>query len=376
MRARRLLSALAAAGALLSGLGCSGGGCGCGQPSPSQPGMTVFLASGPAEGFQSLAVAITKVEALGPVGWVAGVQGRSAVDLVALGSGQQSMGSLALPAGTYTALRLTFEAAATAKLQDGSTAAVAVPVSQAVATVALSVGDLAPTEATVILDPGRSLQARGAVWTFLPVLQAVDRRRTASVAGRIRETGGGGVAGLVVTAQAFESLGEPRILRRTLTRADGTYLLDLLPWGQAQHVVTWAGAGGRAFEPRASAAFTPSEAMVAVTTDLTVPPRADTASVTGTLAPPAGPSQSDEVELTFGPIQAGPVPTLFIVGMRLASVGASETYAFGPFPQGSTYQLRVRRRAFAADGTVSVVSRYGDDLGFLTGITNVVDFQF
>lgn len=375
MRARPLAGALSACG-LFASLGCGGGGCGCSEPAPSRPAVSLFLASGPAEGIQSLSIALTKVEAQGPGGWVAGSQARSAVDLVVLGSGQQPLGSLTLPAGAYTALRLTFEASASVRFQDGSTATVAVPVTQAVAPVGLSVGDLAATEVAVIVDPGRSLQSRAGSWAFLPVLQAVDRRRTASVAGRITESGGAPVAGLVVSSQAFESLGEPRLLRRALTRADGTYTLDLLPYGQAQHVVTWAAAGGRAFEPRATAPFTPSEAMAAVTADLVVPPRLDSASVSGSLTPLASAIQSDEVELTFGPIQAGPAPTLFIVGARLAAVGASETYAFGPFPQGSTYQLRVRRRTFAADGTVAVVSRYGDDLGFLTGITNVVDFQF
>jgi hypothetical protein len=298
------------------------------------------------------------------------------VDLASAGSGQLPLGSLSLPAGSYAALRLSFEPSATLRLLDGSTATVPLPVAQATAAVSLSVGDLVPTEAAVLLDPGRCLQVRGAARAFMPLLQAVDRRRTGAVSGRITEAGGGGIPGLVVTAQAFEAFGEPRILRRTLTRADGSYTLDLLPWGQAQHVVTWVSAGGRAFDPRATAAFTPSEANAAVTADLAVPPRLDASSVSGTLTPPATAAQADEVELTYGPVQAGSTATLFIVGARIATVGASETYTFGPFPQGSTYQLRVRRRTFAPDGTVSTVSRYGDDLGFLTGVTNVVDFQF
>jgi hypothetical protein len=98
--------------------------------------------------------------------------------------------------------------------------------------------------------------------------------------------------------------------------------------------------------------------------------------VSGTISPAASATQSDEVELTYGPVQAGSLAALFIVGAKPASVQASESYAFGPIPQGSTYQLRARRRTWAADGSSSVSTQFSTDLGFLTGITHVVDFQF
>lgn len=356
-------------------LGCSGGSCAC-TPAPPAGSVSLSLAGGVAEGLQGFTVAITKVEALGSGGWVEGSRARTAVDLAALGSSVQALGALSLPPGTFSALRFTFEAPASARLADGSAVAVAVPVPLAIVPVAFSVGDLAAVDLAVLLDPGRSLQVRNGGQVLRPDLRAVDRRRAGSLSGRLTESNGQPLAGAVVSVQWFEAFGEPRILRRALTKADGAYTLDLLPYGVAQHLVSWTTAGARAFEPRATAAFTPSAAQPSFTADLVVPPRVDTAGVSGALTPVAAADQSDEVELTYGPIQAGAEATLFIVGTRTASVQTAETYAFGPFPQGSTYQLRVRRRTWAADGAATVTSRYGDDLGFLTGITNVVDFQF
>ncbi|MBK8727207.1 MAG: carboxypeptidase regulatory-like domain-containing protein [Holophagaceae bacterium] len=371
---RRILTALAVI-PLAALVGCSGGSCGC-TPAPPVGSVSLSLAGGVAEGVQAFTVAITKIEALGPGGWVEGSRVRTIADLAALGSSVQPMGGLSLPPGNYSALRFTFEAPASARLADGSTVAVAVPVPLATVPVTFSAGDLAAVDLAVLLDPGRSLQARNGGEVLRPNLRAVDRRRAGSLSGRLTESNGQPVAGAVVSVQWFEAFGEPRLLRRALTKADGTYTLDLLPYGVAQHLVSWTTAGVRAFEPRATAAFTPSAAQPTFTADLVVPPRIDTAAVSGALTPVAATDQADEVELTYGPIQAGTEATLFIVGTRIASVQAAETYAFGPFPQGSTYQLRVRRRTWAADGATTVVSRYGDDLGFLTGITNVVDFQF
>lgn len=372
---RTVLRSLVALPLLAGALACGGGGCGCGEAPTSTVGLA--LSGGAAEGLQAFTVAVTKVEALGAAGWVEGSRKRSSVDLVALAPpASQFLDSLALPPATYTALRLTFESPASARLADGSTVSVAVPVALAAAPITFSAGDIASVDLALILDPGRCLQARGGGYALMPALLAVDRRRSGSIAGRLTESNGQPLPGAVVSVQWFEGLGDPRIARRALTRADGTYTLDLLPFGVAQHLVSWSTAGARAFEPRATAAFTPSSAQAAFAADLVVPARPDSAAVSGTISPAASATQSDEVELTYGPVQAGSLATLFIVGAKPASVQASESYAFGPIPQGSTYQLRARRRTWAADGSSSVSTQFSTDLGFLTGITHVVDFQF
>lgn len=375
MALRTVLRSLLALPLLAGTLACGGGGCGCGGTQSSA--VALALSGGAAEGLQAFTVGITKVEALGPAGWVEGSRTRTSVDLATLGPpASQSLGGLVLPPATYTALRLTFESPASARLADGRTVPVAVPVPLAAAPITFSAGDIAAVDLAVILDPGRSLQFRNGGYALMPSLLAVDRRRSGAIAGRLTESNGQPLPGAVVSVQWFEGLGDPRIARRTLTKADGAYSLDLLPFGVAHHLVSWSTAGARAFEPRATAAFTPSSAQAAFTADLVVPSRADSAAVSGTITPPASPSQSDEVELTYGPIQAGSEAMLFIVGARPASVQAAETYAFGPIPQGSTYQLRARRRTWAADGNASMSTQFSTDLGFLTGITHVVDFQF
>lgn len=371
----RPMIAAAGLGFLLS---CSGGS-GAGTPvTRTESNLSVHLVGSPGDGVKALSLAIQKVELYGPQGWVTIATPNAAYSLVSLVDGSSAAlatgANLAL--GSYSSLRLTLGQGSTAQLMGGN-ALPLTPVAQVfVLPFALTIGSNM-ADLTLIVDPGRSVQPRGNTLGFAPELRAVDRNASGAITGKFTDNLGQPLAGTLVTAQYFQSLGEPAILRRALTRTDGSYTLDLLPFGTPCYAVCLPQVGARAFNPQSSAAFTPQAGAPTATYTTSFTPRTDLSSTSGTVTPVTNSVQGDEIQLFYGPIPAGGEIQSFIIGTSPGILmGGSETWAFTGLPAGSTYQLRAKRRAWSADGTFTEQLRFSDDYAFLVNLNFPYSFFF
>lgn len=368
-----------AAGLLGFLLECGGGGSGPGTPvSGAQSNLSVHLVGGPGDGVQALSLAIQKVEANGPNGWVAVASPNASYSLTSLvdGSSATLAGSSNLAPGVYTAVRLTLGQGSTAQLAGGNVLPLALVAPVFVAPINLSMAATA-MDLTLIIDPGRSVQPRGSTLSFAPEWSAVARTASGMISGKLTDGAGQPLGGALVTAQYFQAFGEPVILRRALTHADGTYQLDLLPFGTSCYAVCLPQVAGRVFDPKASAAFTPQSGAAAFSFSASFNQRTDLGSVSGTVTPVTNAGQGDEVTLLFGAILAGGAPESFIIGTSPGLLsGNLEIWAFTRLPAGSTYQLRAARRTWATDGTSTSTRRFSDDYGFLANLNFTYDFGF
>ncbi len=364
--------------ALLVLVACGGGGGGTPVITPTGSNLSVHLVGSSGDGVQALSLAIQKVELSGPQGWVTVATPNAAYSVVGLVDG--SSATLAtgsnLSSGTYTSLRLTLGQGSTAQLVGGNALAL-VPVASAfVIPLNLTIGSTA-ADLTIIVDPGRSVQPRGSTLVFAPELQAVDRNASGFITGKFTDSFGQPLAGALVTAQYFQAFGEPVIQRRVLTRVDGGYTLDLLPFGTACYAVCFPQVGAKAFDPKASPAFTPQAGATTLTFNASFNQRTDLGSASGTVTPVTNTAQGDEITLLFGAITAGGVPESFIVNTSPGSLaGNVETWAFTRLPAGSTYQLRALRRTWATDGIFASTTKFSEDYGFLAILNFTYDFFF
>lgn len=374
---RKLASMAAAAGFGLL-LSCSGGSGPGDKATGTTSNLSVHLVGAPGDGVQALSLAIQKVELNGPNGWVAVASPNAAFSLMTLVDGSSAVlaNGASLASGTYTSVRLTLGQGSTAQLAGGN-AVPLVPVAQVFVlpfnlTIGSNVANL-----TLIVDPGRSVQPKGSTLVFAPEWRAVDRNATGSISGTFTDNLGQPLAGALVTAQYFQAFGEPVILRRALTRANGAYTLDLLPFGTACYSVCFPQVGARSFDAKASLVFTPQSGSPSGTFTTSFSPRTDLSSTSGTVTPVTNSSQSDEIQLVFGPILAGSEIQSFIIGTSPGiQQGSAESWAFTKLPGGSTYQLRAKRRTWSPDGSFAEQTRFSGDYAFLTNMDFHYDFFF
>ncbi len=362
----------------LATLDCSGGPGPGGTVVGTQSNVSVHLVGAPSDGVQALNLAIEKVEVNGPNGWVSVASPNAAFPIATLvdGSSAALATAASLPPGTYTALRLALGQSSTAQLRGGNVLPLALVAPATVIPLNLAISSNF-VDLVLIVDPGRSVQPKGSALVFAPELAAVDRNASGAITGKFTDNVGQPLAGALVTAQYFQAFGEPSILRRTLTHADGTYQLDLLPYGTPCYAVCLPQVAGRVFDPQASAAFLPQAGAAAATFNASFNPRTDLGSASGTVTPVTNAFQGDEITLLFGAIPAGGVPESFIIGTSPGIlVGSAETWAFASLPAGSTYQLRAARRTWATDGTYQTDRRFSEDYGFLANLNFTYGFLF
>jgi hypothetical protein len=375
MHGLRALISFTGLGLLLS---CSGGSGTGTTVTGTTSNLSVHLVGAPGDGVQALSIAIQKVELNGPNGWVTVASPNAAFSLVSLvdGSSAALTTTANLAPGTYTLLRLTLGQGSTAQLVGGNALSLVAAAQVFVIPFNLTLGSNS-ADLTLILDPGRSVQPRGTTLLFAPEWRAVDRNASGSITGKFTDSLGQPLAGALVTAQYFQAFGEPVIQRRALTHADGSYTLDLLPFGIATYAVCFPQLGVRAFDPKASGVFTPQTGTNSTTFATSFTPRTDLSSTSGTVSATAGLTQGDEIQLFYGPIQAGGITQSFIISTSPGvQQGTTESWGFTKLPAGSTYQLRAKRRTWASDGTFVEQTRFSEDYGFLTNMNFSYDFFF
>lgn len=357
---------------------CGGGGGGKTDVIRTESNFSMHLVGAPGDGVQAISLAIQKMELNGPSGWVTVASPNAAFSLISLvdGSSAALATGVNLPSGTYTSLRLALGQGSTGQLTGGNAMPLA-PVAQVfVIPVNLSMGSNV-ADLTLIVDPGRSIQPKGNSLIFAPELRAVDRNASGSIAGKFTDGAGLPLAGALVTAQYFRAFGEPVIQRRALTRVDGNFTLDLLPFGTPCYAVCLPQAGSRVFAAKASAVFTLQAGSPTAMFTTSFTQTADLSSTSGTVTPVTNQAQGDEIQLVYGPVLAGSETLSFIVGTSPGILqGSAETWVFTGLPAGSTYQLRASRRTWSADGTFTEQLRFSDDYAFLKNLNFPYTFFF
>jgi hypothetical protein len=249
-----------------------------------------------------------------------------------------------LPAGTYTAFRLTLGPHPTVKVADGTLYPLQLP------------PDLAkgiPLRGPLVIDPsGRvdswlildlltavgPLPPCAGVPTFCPAIALIRQKAlTGSVTGTVLDQATGApLPGVGVSARSLAQPGPGDPLeRRTLTDAHGSFTLDLLPGGP-NLVVTQPQVGTTTYEAAGLEVAVVPGRQQPTTVTLACTPCPAPGSVLGSLRSPLTPGRRALVELFRAPEGGG---ARFAVRHAILHPGQHD-YAFTQVPQGR-YLVRV-----------------------------------
>lgn len=354
---------------------------GCGGGSSSEPTgrMSVTLVDGPIDGFEQINLDIQSVEIRGAGGWITLGTPNKVVNLLDLTGGvTQTLASGAtLPAGTYGQMRLILGPNNTLKPVGQALQALKVP-SGLQTGVKLIVNFQVEAGSTkdvwIDFDAARSVQPHqtgNGSWMLRPTVWAYDKVATGSISGTL-SSGGSPVAGAWVTAQVLEN-GSPRVIRRALSSATGSYQLDLLPLGIPYFVVSQPVVGTNAYSAQASGALTLTGSAPLATANFVFQAASATGSVSGSFQSPAGTDQHDEVELLQS-LPSGAATYAFVVrGTNATVTPQGESYGFSLLPSAG-YQARATRWTLAPDGSLSGVPTLSPTFTVNGGQTTTVNF--
>lgn len=363
---------------LLFTLACGGSG-GGGSTSGS---LTVRMVDGPIQGYTEINLNIQKVEVASGSGWVTLSTPNQTYNLLALQGGVSATlaNGVTLPAGHYTQMRLVLGSGNTIKLSDGTTADLTTPSGmQSGIKLIVNFDVVAGTTKDVVIDfdAAHSIQVTqtgmSQQYILRPTVRAVDVMVTGSISGTLTDVGGAPLAGAEVTAQALDGGGNPTVLRRVYTGADGHYTLDLLPVGGSFFVVSQPVIGTQAYGAKASGAFAVTSGTPTFTYNASFT-AASSGSVTGAITPMASSADHDVVDMLQALAPGGSGSATFIVRSGVATVGATETYSFDAVPAGS-YQARVTRTTLAADGTTTVNASAPAPLPVSAAVVTTLNFS-
>lgn len=330
---------------------------GC-SPSSGNAIMNVHLVDGPALEYSELNLHVVRVEiSKDGEGWMTLGTPDTTVNLLSLTGGvaETLVDGKSIPAGTYGQLRLVLGPGNTIRTADGLHD-LKVP-SGMQSGVKLNVHFVVEPDTTkdvfIDFDAHRSIfvhQAGNSMQYILrPVVRAFDRVVTGAVKGRLTDAATQApLPGVEVMAETLDVAGKPSVARSTLTGADGTYVLDLLPVDGAYWVVAQPRVATVAYQAGAAGPFGVTPEAPVVTSDLAFAKADGTGAVDGTILPLPAADQSDDVTL-LGTVPVSAVNRTFVLrGTPAAVSGGLETYAIDLLPAG-TYSLFVTRAT--SDGT-------------------------
>ncbi len=363
-------------------LGCGGGGSDSGTGK-----MSVSLTDGPISGYQEINVHIQSVEIRGDGGWITLGTPDQTYNLLALTGGvsQTLAAGATLPAGHYGQMRLILGSGNTVKLEDGSVEPLKVPSGLQTGIKLIVSFDVAAgttKDVWIDFDAAHSIQIVSAgssqQYILRPTIRAFDKVATGSISGTFTDSlSAAPLAGAMVFAESMDGLGNPILIRSTVTDASGHYTLDLLPVGGAYHVVCLPKVGTPvvAYDAKASDAITITAAAPLGSFSASFTSNASVGGVSGSVTPVATADQHDTVHLRQSlAVPAGPSYT-FIVDTTLAIVGVgTETYAFGNLPIGS-YSVQAFRTTLNADGSMTTTSSSPSPATVTAGATLTVNIS-
>jgi hypothetical protein len=254
-----------------------------------------------------------------------------------------------IPAGSYGQLRLLLGAGNTIRTADGVLHDLVVPSGmQTGVKMPLHFDVQANTTKDVFVDfdAHRSIfvHETGASEKYVlrPVVRAFDRVVTGGVTGTLTDAATQApLPGVEVMAETLDGEGSPTVARTTRTGPDGSYALDLLPFGPSYWIVAQPRVESDAYAPGAAGPVSITADAPVASSDVAFTKATDVGGVAGAISPLPASDQTDEVML-LGSITVAGVPRTFLLRTTAAVSGTTETYALDLLPAG-TYSLLVTR---------------------------------
>ena len=358
-----------------------------GGPAPVPGSLNLYLVDAIVEDYQELNLNIQKVEVAtaSPTGgesWVTLGTPNKTVNVLTLVGGNTEMlaAGVSLPSGSYGKLRLHL-GDSTVRTAEGLQPLV---LPEALAQGILIDADLhvdgqAVTDAFVDLDAARSVQVvtTGGVKRFVlhPMARAVDARRTGSISGQlVAAKNGEGLGGAVVYAERTDVNGQPIVVRSTVTAADGSYTLDLLPLGQSYYVVSMPKVDWKVFDPQASAAIALSPETPVGTFSATFTQNSATGGISGTITPAVAADENDHIDLAAElPVGAG--KQRFVVRTTTPQLTTRESFRYDSIPSGF-YGVQVTRASLGERGDTSLSSIFASgSFGIAVSATTLINLS-
>ncbi len=340
-------------------VGCASGGGSSVPVTPSEPKIRVTLVDGPAPELKALRLRIEKVEihasgSADATGWLTLGEPKRTVDLLTLRNGvvETLVPGAALGVGHYEQLRLLLGEPNEVVLADGTLHPLEVPSGLNTGIkVPLSFEVAAGTQKDLFIDfdGARSIQMHttGSKERYIlrPVVRAIDKVVSGGMSGTLSGPSGP-LANALVLGQIADAGGRLQVLRTVPTKADGTYVLDLMPLNLP---ITLA-ALPAGMVPRATDPITLTTAAPTAIWSPTFVAAAATGTLSGTVTPAAGTDQADVAEI-LAQLITGSASRWVIVAMVPVTAGTTATFQ-AALPPG-TYQVQVRRSTTEAGGTIT-----------------------
>ncbi len=363
------LASLACAAALIA---CSGSG-GTGR-------LTIHIVDGPAVDAQELWLDVQKVEISGPEGWQTLSEPTDGpFDVMKLTGGvSKTLADRTLGAGTYSQLRLVL-GKSNWVIVDGTKHDLSVPSGQQSGVKLVGSFTVVPnTTRDVYIDflAFRSIfvheTGASAKYLLRPTVRSYDKLETGAISGVLVDAASQApLAGAEVFAEELDSSGEPALVSRATTDANGAYLLDGLPAFHTYHVVSQPFAAGKAYLPHASGPFLIDDTAPTPTWNAAFDVATQVGAIGGTIGEAATLAQDDTV-FARQTLDAGGTPTLLVVRTGTGAVAnGAESYEIPDVPAGAYSVVAVRRTDGSPDVTKGPI-----DVTVTDGATATASFQF
>lgn len=325
-----------------------------------QGSLTVHLVDGPIDAFKEVAVEVQKVLVIDEKGMPQEIAAPGKViDLLKLqGDLRETLADVKLAAGRYQGLRLVLGDQNSVRMADDSVQQMKTPSAQQSGlkldlAFEIKAGegseifldfDLAESVRLVTAGPNKKILLH-------PMLHAVLKQRSGSIEGRLTLAGAETpIAGAEVFAERLDAQGQPTIVRRVRSDAEGRYVLDLLPLGASYVVVSQPALGNMFLAGSISNEIALLETAPTATFDAALTVAAAVGSVRAVISPMAPEGQSDTCQL-LTMLNDRPI----IVASEGTVQDADEQLQLDGIPTGS-YAMQCLRRSTDESGSPVVTA--------------------
>lgn len=332
----------------------------CSSNSSPNASIQVTLVDGPIQGYSSIVLNIQKVDIHASTGgWTTLSEPKQSYDLLTLINGvSQQLANTTIAEGEYQQMRLVLGDTGNTITLAGESTSHPLEIPSGIQTgikMPLSFNVVAGTTKDIFIDFDAAhsihLVHTGASNRYIlrPVIQAYDKVVTGSISGKftVDSLSGTALAGAMVYAQTVDSHGEPTIVASTVTKDDGTYLLNLLPVGGIYYVVSMPVSGTTVYEAKISAGLPISSTAPLQTHNQFFVAALNPGSISGAVTPAALDTQGDVINLRKS-FDIGGTSSTFVVAtsngvVTVPTVGdRTEAYQFPSVPVGDFSVVSIR----------------------------------
>ncbi len=332
--------------------------------------MVVFLAggagkngAGPITDYRELNIDIRQFEGYqSQAGWIVLSAPNRTVNLLTLTGGVCGTltGGNPIPLGQYTGMRFILGSENTIKLADGSVRGLTVPSETINLEVTLNATGDVRRDVLIDFSPHTSIYVHKTgnsdKYMLRPSILASETVLDGSITGRLTDAASGQcLAGVMVIVQTIDTFGQPVFVRSAVTRPDGSYRFDQMPFGTAFFITSQPVIGNILYEAKVGAEIILSAQAPITTCDLAFQAQPMRCVLMGEVLPPAEKNESDVIYLTQTLSTSQGLKTFIIRTELPIFAWGMETYLFTNVPMG-TYQVLAIRTTVLPDGTITTTN--------------------